>query len=289
MASNMQRTVTLTLDAQTTGTDGVKGLANELHRLAQAGGDAAPEFSRLAKELDAALAAEGQQAEKLKASTAALAASKQALLEARAAVSAYQAAIGGAKNATTEQVAELARLNQAVRDSKAAVDGSRAAFAAATNEHERLAASTQRVTAGAEQMVKAVKAPGEAAEASAKKAEGAFSGLAEKLKGFAAPVLAAFGAAEFWKANTNLESLRRTLELMTGSSEAAAKEIEYLRTTANRLGIDVTSTPRPRRLSRSRNWKSNLRNLPRRRRQQKPTHRFLWSRPSGKNYRHPDN
>ena len=239
MASNMQRTVTLTLDAQTTGSDGVKGLATELHRLAQAGGDAAPEFARLAKELDAALAAEGQQADKLKASTAALAASKQALLEARAAVSAYQAAIGGAKGATAEQVAELARLNQAVRDSKAAVDGSRAAFAAATNEHERLAASTQRVAAGAEQMVKAVKAPGEAAEASAKKAESAFSGLSNKLRGMAGPIIAAFGAAEFFKANTGIESLRRSLELLKGGSDAAAKEIEYLRSTSNRLGLDV--------------------------------------------------
>ena len=88
-------------------------------------------------------------------------------------------------------------------------------------------------------MVKAVKAPGEAAEASAKKAEGAFSGLSNKLRGMAGPIIAAFGAAEFWKANTGIESLRRSLELLKGGSDAAAKEIEYLRSTSNRLGLDV--------------------------------------------------
>lgn len=51
MAAQTNRTVTLTLDAQTTGTDGIVNLAKELQKLGKQGGDAAPEFERLATEL----------------------------------------------------------------------------------------------------------------------------------------------------------------------------------------------------------------------------------------------
>lgn len=238
------RTVTLTLDAQAKGLDGVKALSDELHNLAKQGGEAAPEFAKLATQLDAAIGAEQKQAASVKAATEALNAAKQNMLDARAAVSAYTASIGGARKANAEQAAELERLNQAVRESKASLDGARAAIASATGEYSRLAASTQAVVYSAEKMTAAVKAPGEAAKESAAKAEGAFTGLADKLRGLAGPIIGAFGAAEFWKANTNLESLRRTLELLTGSSEAAGREVEYLRTTANRLGIDVQEASR---------------------------------------------
>ena len=51
MAAQTNRTVTMTLDAQTTGTDGIVNLAKELQKLGKQGGDAAPEFERLATEL----------------------------------------------------------------------------------------------------------------------------------------------------------------------------------------------------------------------------------------------
>ncbi len=239
MAAQNSRTVTLTLDTQTTGLDGVKNLSDHLKQLAKQGGDAAPEFAKLAGQLDEAIAAEEKQAASVKKAADALNSAKTQLLDARAAVSAYTASIGGARKANAEQAAELERLNQAVRESKAGVDAAKAAISAATPEYHRLAQATQQITAAAEQMTQAVKKPGQAAEESAKKTDAAFSGTAEKLRGLAGPIIAAFGAGEFWKANTNVESLRRTLELLTGSSEAAAKEIEYLRGTANRLGLDV--------------------------------------------------
>ena len=52
LMANTKRTITLTLDAETRGTEGVKQLASELEKLAQTGGEAAPEFERLGQELN---------------------------------------------------------------------------------------------------------------------------------------------------------------------------------------------------------------------------------------------
>lgn len=52
MSAQTNRTVTLTLDTQTTGTDGIVNLAKELQKLGKQGGDAAPEFERLSAELN---------------------------------------------------------------------------------------------------------------------------------------------------------------------------------------------------------------------------------------------
>ncbi|PKO27967.1 MAG: hypothetical protein CVU32_01795 [Betaproteobacteria bacterium HGW-Betaproteobacteria-5] len=243
MASN-ERKVTLRLEAQTAGQDGVKSLATELRRLASEGSDAAPEFERLANALDTAATAEATQAKSAKQAAANLQATKQALLDARAAVSAYQASIGGAKNATAEQAAQLANLNRAALNSKAANDSARASVAAHNAELTRAKSATQEAAREAEKLTQAVSKTGDAAEASAKKTEGAFSGMVSKLRGLAGPILAAFGAGEFLKANTGIESLRRSLEMLLGSSASAAKEIDYLRSTSNRLGLETAATGR---------------------------------------------
>lgn len=233
MASQSNRTVTLTLNTQTTGNENLKALSEQIRNLAKNGGDAAPEFERLAVALEQSANAEANQARQMKAANADLARTKQSLLDARAAVSQYVATIGGAKNATAEQAAELNALNRAVLNNKAANDSARASVSAITPEYNRLKAATAAAAAEAEKMISA-----------SKKAESAFSGMADKLRGLAAPILAAFGASEFLKANTGIESLRRSLEMLKGGSDAAAKEIEYLRSTSNRLGIDVQETGR---------------------------------------------
>ncbi|NTV71545.1 MAG: tape measure protein [Azonexaceae bacterium] len=240
--ANNDRRVTLTLAAKTDGFENIKNLSTQLREMASAGGDAAPEFVALATALESAATAEGQQAKAAKAANADLAQTKQSLLDARAAVSAYVASIGGARNATAEQAAELARLNRVVLDNRAANDSAKASTAAASAELNRSKAATRAAVAEAERLTAAVSKPGNAAVASAAKAEGAFSGMAGKLRGLAGPLLAAFGVQEWFQANANMESLRRSLELLTGSSKAAAAEIEYLKSTANRLGLDVQST-----------------------------------------------
>lgn len=47
------------------------------------------------------------------------------------------------------------------------------------------------------------------------------------------------GGKAFIDANAQAQSLSRTLVQLTGSSEAAAAELEYIRTASNRLGVDV--------------------------------------------------
>lgn len=244
MANNSTRTVNLVLNTQTTGNENVKNLAEQLRNLAKNGGDAAPEFERLAVALEQSANAEANQARQMKAANADLAKTKQALLDARAAVSQYVASIGGAKNATADQRAELSKLNQTVLSSKAAHDGAKASIAAASAELNRSRAATQEATREAEKLTQAVSKTGDAAEASAKKTDGTFSGMAAKLRGMAGPILAAFGAQEFFQANAGLESLRRSLEVLTGSSKSAAAEIEYLKATSNRLGINVQDASR---------------------------------------------
>lgn len=237
--ANNDRRVTLTLAAKTDGFENIKNLSTQLREMASAGGDAAPEFVALATALESAATAEAANARQMKAANGDLAQTKQSLLEARAAVSQYVASIGGARNATSEQAAELARLNRVVLDHRAANDSAKASTAAASAELNRSKAATRAAVAEAERLTAAVSKPGDAAVASAAKVEGAFSGLASKLRGLAGPILAAFGAGEFFRANAGLESMRRSLEMLTGSSKAAAAEIEYLKATSNRLGLDV--------------------------------------------------
>lgn len=242
--ADTNRKVTLTLDTQATGQANVKNLSAELRKLAQEGGDAAPEFARLAQSIEEATSAEERQAKAARTASANMQASKQSMLEARAAVSAYTASIGGAKNANTEQAAQLAVLNRAVLNSKAGYDAARVSVSALAPEYGRLKAATQGVIAEAERLKAAVKAPGEAAADSAKKMDMSFTGMARSLRDMAGGLAAALGLGQFAKANASAESLRRTLEQMTGSGEAAAKEIDYLKAAANRLGLDVQDAGR---------------------------------------------
>lgn len=50
--ASQNRTITLTLDAQTSGVDSVRDLATEIQKLGKKGGDAAPEFEKLSAELN---------------------------------------------------------------------------------------------------------------------------------------------------------------------------------------------------------------------------------------------
>lgn len=50
--ASQNRTITLTLDAQTSGVDSARDLATEIQKLGKKGGDAAPEFEKLSAELN---------------------------------------------------------------------------------------------------------------------------------------------------------------------------------------------------------------------------------------------
>lgn len=73
-------------------------------------------------------------------------------------------------------------------------------------------------------------------EASTKTLAGEFKGLVAQLGG----VYVAFQAGGmFVAANSQAETFARTMTLLTGSSEKAAAEMEYVRGAANRLGLEV--------------------------------------------------
>lgn len=71
------------------------------------------------------------------------------------------------------------------------------------------------------------------------------SGAAEKksldLAGALKTMAGAAIVREFFQVNASFESMRKTLELVTGSSEAASAEMAFVRAEANRLGIEVAA------------------------------------------------
>ena len=73
-------------------------------------------------------------------------------------------------------------------------------------------------------------------------------GLGGSLKAAAGPLMAITaglaGGRAFIDANLGMESMTRTLTQMTGSSEAARAEIDWLRETSNRLGIEFDGASR---------------------------------------------
>ena len=65
---------------------------------------------------------------------------------------------------------------------------------------------------------------------------GEFGGLAARIGGVFAALQ---GGQAFIEANAQAETFARTMTMLTGSSEKAAAEMEYVRNAAGRLGIDV--------------------------------------------------
>lgn len=78
-------------------------------------------------------------------------------------------------------------------------------------------------------------------EAESRRAGLATNGLADAAKTAAKSLVGIEMGRQFIEANVGLESLDRSLTQILGSSEKAAAEIEWLRNTTNRLGIDTQS------------------------------------------------
>ena len=105
-------------------------------------------------------------------------------------------------------------------------------------------ADFDRAYAGAQTRLAALRAELSGTETAAGKTSTMVTGLGASLRSLAAPIAGAAMAQEFIKANVGAESLERTLVQLTGSGEAAAAEIDYLKSTANRLGLSVQDASR---------------------------------------------
>lgn len=105
-------------------------------------------------------------------------------------------------------------------------------------------AEFDRAYAGGQVKIAALRAELSGADLAAGKAGTSVSGLGASLRSLAAPLAGIEIARQFVEANVASESLERTLVQLTGSGEAAAAEIDYLKATAERLGLSVQEASR---------------------------------------------
>lgn len=77
--------------------------------------------------------------------------------------------------------------------------------------------------------------------ASVGRASGGIAGLVTKLKPVALAMAAAFSVDQIARTAVEFDSLNRTLTAIKGSGKAAAAELGYIVTTANRLGLELSS------------------------------------------------
>jgi tape measure domain-containing protein len=81
---------------------------------------------------------------------------------------------------------------------------------------------------------------GNAAEKAGQQSDKGSVGVENLVRGMKALAAAAV-VREFVQANASMEAMTKSLELVTGSSEAAAREMEFVRGQAARLGLDINS------------------------------------------------
>lgn len=131
------------------------------------------------------------------------------------------------KNLAQQQIDVNRRLNE----SSSAVAGLRGSLVDTKQRLTDVASSSGNAEIGLGGVANAANSAG----SGMKKAHASAIDLATGLKA------AATGAAAvaLWQTNASAESLQKTLELLTGSQAAAAREMDYVRAVANRLGIEV--------------------------------------------------
>jgi len=149
MATNA-RDVSLTIKANTSGEGEIKALATQVRALGKAGTDAAPEFERLATELDT-LAGQARTVDNFKALTAEVDAAGAALRNsatiAEGAGAAYRqqaAATNELRDAQRKAADEVVRVKGAQDDARDALRRQRLEASAATKDTDEYAASVKR-------------------------------------------------------------------------------------------------------------------------------------------------
>ncbi|HJW56897.1 MAG TPA: tape measure protein [Burkholderiaceae bacterium] len=252
MATN-NRDVRLTLGVDVEGSDSVEKLAIELDALAAEGKATAGAFSTSG-------AAAGHLQE-------ALAELTNTTKQQRAAESTAQAEAKAAKRALDEQREALARLKleyatsggnadkyrmdvlalrTAILDSRAALRQKQDALADVTTGARLAAAAEQKLTAEIKNAHQQQIAGQKELRDNADKTGGSLRSLGEIARGAWVHLTALFGSVagvtEFVRANVELENIGRTLHIVTGSSEAASKEMAWLKGVSKELGLELIST-----------------------------------------------
>ena len=107
----------------------------------------------------------------------------------------------------------------------------------ASSEHRTAASETRRHANEQQRLAEQLRI----VEGESRRAGLATNGLAEAAKNAAKGLVGIEIGRQFIQANVGIESLERALSQILGSSQKAAAEIEWLRNTTNRLGVDTLS------------------------------------------------
>ncbi|NVM90837.1 tape measure domain-containing protein [Variovorax sp. SG517] len=233
MATN-KRDVELGIKVTTDGSQGVKDLQAQVRDLAKAGGEAAPQFERLADDMEAAAAASARAAESIKKATGAerdTARSKQAAADAIKLlnIETSKAAKGTEEYETKLRAAKLQEF-EATKAHRAATEARKAA----TAEVRRAADAEKELAAQARAAVKATKDASDSVGGLGKMA----GETANALRPLVSAIAAAFGAQQFAQTIAEQQQLALSFQAVFGNAERAAHEMEFVRTTANKLGIE---------------------------------------------------
>ncbi len=126
---------------------------------------------------------------------------------------------------TSSAEAQTEKLNQALRR----IEGAAFSIENAPDPIKGIGTDAEAATPKVEEMNKSLEATS--------KTEGSLLSVGNALKALAASLV----VRDWVDANANAEQFLRTMQLVTGDSQAAARELEYVRETSNRLGLEVRS------------------------------------------------
>lgn len=239
MSGNQNRTVTLTLDAQTTGLDGVKALATELKKLSKEGGDAAPEFERLSKELTGlaeqktVAAAFTEISDSVTAAKASLDGARQSAKQQSEALDELKLSTEGTVTAFVEQSAAMKRARTDVQQANVGLLQARAAVREYESSIGGANSATREQTATLKTLRQAV-LDAKAELANAKVAVASLVPEYEKLKSENDQVTAGIRQQERTLKNANAE-----VEKAKSQFDQLQTELQVVSTAMQKLGLDT--------------------------------------------------
>lgn len=244
--ANADTTTSVEIHAEVTGIEKVDALDKSIDEVGKQAAETAREEDRLAAIVEASKTRQRMAAQEL------LAAERKTYAEAEAAV---KRAVS-LRDAEARAVEEFStRTKRALSDafSAAGIRSSEALQAEILNIQQSLlklganakvsGADFDRAFSAAQTKIAALEAEMNGTLPAMERMEGHAKGLRGELTAMAGQFVGLFAAMQagkdFIAANAGVESLLRTLTQLKGSSQAAAAELEYIRSASNRLGIDA--------------------------------------------------
>lgn len=241
MATGSTRDVSLNIGVKVAGTDDVAGLSAQLRETAKAGGAAAPEFQRLADELDKSAAASEKFRTAERAAVADVAASKAGIQAKKDALKLANIESDNAvkKTAEFQAATRASRLGifeeeKALRTKREVLQQATSQTTAATAAEKTLAAEIRASLSSAKQGVAETKTAIDTVSKSA-------SSASDVLRQIGPLVAGAFSARQFIEVIATQESLNRGFEQIFGSTEKARIEMNFIRASASKLGLENQS------------------------------------------------